>query len=178
MKTYTDRITLVFPIADKSRAGAASLQTLTVLDNGREIEDLIPLDPDKVADYASEFNLPLIAEIDAAQKAMTDAESSHAETVAMMQAEIDRLTSLIPPTPGPRQITRREFSARFDAMAPGKMRAIWDSDSDIAFQVCLALFTWDGPIDLDSPLLAQLLGGLVQTGFLTSDEMTAIIGAR
>lgn len=86
MITCTDRITLVFTIASKNRPAAASLQTLTILDSGREIEDLVPIDPDKVSDYAESFSLGLIAERDAL-----------AEQVATLTAEVDRLTALLPP---------------------------------------------------------------------------------
>lgn len=145
--------------------------------------------------WKSTYNAAMEAERDSlkidlatAQESLTKAESARDEAVAKtaslqsladqvpgLQVEVERLNALVPPPVGPRQITRREFSALFDSKAPGKMRATWDSDSDIAFQVCLALFTWDGLIDLDSPLLAQMLGGLAQAGLLTVDEMSAII---
>lgn len=87
-QTYPDRIVLVFPIAAKSRPAAASLQTLTVLESGREIEDVVPLDLDldAVSDYAEQFSLDLLAERDSLQAQLTEA-----------QAEIERLTALVPP---------------------------------------------------------------------------------
>jgi hypothetical protein len=63
MPIYTDRITLVFPIEDKKRAAAASLQTLEVTDSGKEFENLVPLDPALVADYAIEFNLGALGQV-------------------------------------------------------------------------------------------------------------------
>lgn len=42
MTIYTDRITLVFPIAAKNRQAAASLQTLKITDAGKEFETLVP----------------------------------------------------------------------------------------------------------------------------------------
>jgi DNA gyrase/topoisomerase IV subunit A len=67
MTIHTDRITLVFPIAAKNRQAAASLQTLEITESGQEFEKLVPLDPALVANYASAFNLPLIAELSTAQ---------------------------------------------------------------------------------------------------------------
>jgi septal ring factor EnvC (AmiA/AmiB activator) len=63
MTIHTDRIVLVFPIAAKNRQAAASLQTLEITESGKEFETLVPLDPVLVSQYASEFNLPLIAEL-------------------------------------------------------------------------------------------------------------------
>ena len=65
MTIYTDRIQLVFAINDpkKQRQAAASLQTLEITESGQEFEKLVPLDPAKVKDYASQFSLPLIAEL-------------------------------------------------------------------------------------------------------------------
>jgi hypothetical protein len=63
MAIHTDRIVLVFPIAAKNRQAAASLQTLEITESGKEFETLVPLDPAKVKDYASAFNLDLIAEV-------------------------------------------------------------------------------------------------------------------
>ena len=65
MAIYTDRITLVFPIAAKNRVAAASLQTLEITDSGKEFENLVPLDPALVADYASEFNLGALGQVTA-----------------------------------------------------------------------------------------------------------------
>jgi hypothetical protein len=63
MAIHTDRIVLVFPIAAKNRQAAASLQTLEITESGQEFEKLVPLDPAKVADYASQFNLPLLEKV-------------------------------------------------------------------------------------------------------------------
>jgi uncharacterized coiled-coil protein SlyX len=60
MTIHTDRIVLVFPIAEKNRQAAASLQTLEITESGKEFETLVPIDPALVADYVSEYNLPLI----------------------------------------------------------------------------------------------------------------------
>ena len=161
MKTYTDRIVLVFPIADKSRAAAASLQTLTVLDNGREIEDLIPLDPAKVADYASEFNLPIMAENERLTQQLKDAETSHAETVAAMQAEIERLTSLVPKPLGPRQTTAEDFFGRFSS--EDVMAIMQNKDPRVVLAV-VSLFVRSEAIDLDSQRLRDMIDGLIESG--------------
>ena len=91
MTIHTDRITLVFPIAAKNRAAAASLQTLEITESGREFENLVPLNPALVGDYAEKFSLGLIAERDllAAQVTTLTAEKTtlHAR-VAELEAEL------------------------------------------------------------------------------------------
>ena len=64
MTTYTDRIVLVFPIEAKNRVAAASLQTLEITESGKEFETVVPLDPALVADYASEFNLGALGQVE------------------------------------------------------------------------------------------------------------------
>ncbi|MFY7751415.1 MAG: hypothetical protein ACOVQU_06430 [Exiguobacterium acetylicum] len=92
MTIYTDRITLVFPITAKNRQAAASLQTLEITESGNEFEKLVPLDPAKVADYASQFNLPLLAEIEELKtkhaEAITKLEQDHATVLATKATEL------------------------------------------------------------------------------------------
>jgi hypothetical protein len=84
MTIHTDRIVLVFPIAAKNRQAAASLQTLEITESGKEFETLVPIDPALVADYASEFNLPLIAELSTAQ---TELAAKTTELATAVQAK-------------------------------------------------------------------------------------------
>lgn len=93
MTIHTDRIVFVFPIAAKSRAAAASLQTLEITESGREFETVVPLDVTAVGDYAEQFSLSVIAERD-----------SLAAQVAELTAEVARLTSLIPPPVDPNDV--------------------------------------------------------------------------
>jgi hypothetical protein len=101
MSIYTDRITLVFPIAAKGRAAAASMQTLEITESGREFESVVPLDVDALGDYANQFSLGLIDERDAL-----------AAQVAELTAEVARLTALVPapidPNAVPATITRTQ----------------------------------------------------------------------
>ena len=88
MATYTDRITLVFPIAAKSRQAAASLQTLEITESGNEFEKLIPLDPALVSQYASAFNLPLLADLATAQSDLAT-KTSQLEAVTQAKTALD-----------------------------------------------------------------------------------------
>lgn len=96
MTIYTDRIVLVFPIESKKRPAAAALQTLEITESGREIEEVIPLDPDQVKDYADAFNLPLVSELASVK---TDNESLRSalkelnEKYDALQSENIKLTS-------------------------------------------------------------------------------------
>jgi hypothetical protein len=100
MTTYTDRITLVFPIAAKNRQAAASLQTLEITESGKEFETLVPLDPALVNSYADEFNLASLATI---TQLTTDLAEANAKVepletqVASLTAQLEAL--LNPPGP-------------------------------------------------------------------------------
>jgi hypothetical protein len=87
MTIHTDRITLVFPIAAKNRQAAASLQTLEISESGNEFEKLVPLDPSKVADYAGQFNLPLLEKV-------TELESDLATKTSQLEATTQAKTAL------------------------------------------------------------------------------------
>ena len=87
MTIYTDRITFVFPIPEKGRPAAASLQTLEITDAGKEFETLVPLDPSKIADYASQFNLPLLERV-------TKLEADLATTTSQLEATTQAKTAL------------------------------------------------------------------------------------
>jgi predicted nuclease with TOPRIM domain len=105
MAIHTDRITLVFPIAAKNRQAAASLQTLEITESGKEFETLVPLDPALVSQYASEFNLPLIAELAEVKadlatattqlEATTQAKTTLEGQVATLEAEKQELRAEI-----------------------------------------------------------------------------------
>lgn len=161
MITHTDRITFVFPIASKNRQAAASLQTLTILDNGREIEDLIPLDPASVGDYAGAFSLGLIAERDAL-----------AEQIATLTAEVDRLTAMVPPPLPPRSIYPRELLGR---LTFSEVVAAIRTDDDAAIYAVANLQTTISPIDLDSEETQTLIGALVIAGILTPQRLVEIL---
>ena len=105
MAIHTDRIVLVFPIAAKQRQAAASLQTLEITESGQEFEKLVPLDPEKVKDHASQFNLPLLEKVteleaDLAAKTTELATVTQAKTtlegqVATLEAEKQALRAEI-----------------------------------------------------------------------------------
>jgi hypothetical protein len=105
MTIHTDRIVLVFPISAKNRQAAASLQTLEITESGKEFETLVPLDPALVSQYASEFNLPLIAELAEVKadlatattqlEAVTQAKTTLEEQVATLEAEKQELRAEI-----------------------------------------------------------------------------------
>ena len=97
MPIHIDRIVLVFPITGK-RPAAASLQTLEITDSGREFEELVPLDPTKVNDYATEFNLAALGQVetlttDLAKK--TTEYDSEVVKVTALKAENETLKTTI-----------------------------------------------------------------------------------
>ena len=95
MTIHTDRITLVFPIAAKNRQAAASLQTLEISETGNEFEKLVPLDPALVGNYASAFNLPLLADLATAQSELATA-TTQLETATQAKTTLeDQVATLL-----------------------------------------------------------------------------------
>jgi hypothetical protein len=169
MTIHTDRITIVFPIAAKNRQAAASLQTLEISETGNEFEKLVPLDPALVANYASQFNLPLLTELETANA-----------TIATLQARIDELEATIveltpPPKPAsvtPAQIRLWLIANGISLEAVAQMIAsIQDDTTRAAAQV-----RWEyGLVVLrDDPLVQQMGTAL---GFTTEQMDAAFVAA-
>lgn len=95
--------------------------------------------------------------------------------LATMTAERDAALAQIPPPPKPREVTPQALLLRVMSVAPHAIGKIWSSDSEVAGVVAATLFTWPGLIDLDSPKLAELLGGLGQAGLMTPEEIAKVL---
>lgn len=161
MTIYTDRLVLVFPIDAKKRPAAASLQTLEITESGRELENIVPLDVDAIGDYAESFSIGLLAERD-----------SLASQVVAMQAEIDRLTALIPPPLPPRSIYPRELLGRFTF---AEVVAAIRTDDEAAIYAVANLQTTVAPINLDSDETRTLIGALVVAKIITPERLAEIL---
>lgn len=161
MTIHTDRIVLVFPIAEKNRPAAASLQTLEITESGREFDNVVPLDVDAIGDYAESFSIGLLAERD-----------SLATQIATMQAEIDRLTALIPPPLPPRTLYPRELIGRFTF---AEVVAAIRTEDDAAIYAVANLQTTVAPINLDSEETRTLIGALVVAGIITTERLAEIL---
>lgn len=94
MSIHTDRIVLVFPIAQKNRQAAASLQTLEITDSGRELENLVPLDPALVNEYADEFNLGNLSKITELEADKTKLTTDLAAKTTAYDSEVAKVTAL------------------------------------------------------------------------------------
>lgn len=160
MTVHVDRIVLVFPIEAKGRKAAASLQTLEIVGN-REFEELVPIDPLALADYAPAFNLATIAERDAALLQITS-----------LTAEVERLTALVPLPIGPRQVYPRELLAR---LTFAEVVAAIRTDDDAAIYAVANLQTTVSPVDLDSEETRTLIGALAVAGILTPERLAEIL---
>ena len=96
MAIHTDRIVLVFPIAAKNRLAAASLQTLEITESGREFEELVPLDPSLVNDYANEFNLGALGQVATLESDLSTAIKTLEQTTTAktrLESQVDTLTT-------------------------------------------------------------------------------------
>jgi hypothetical protein len=102
-----------------------------------------------------------------AQKAIADTVPGLQEQVATLsvekaalQAEVERLTLLVPPPLGPREITPREFLAR---ISDQDKLTIWNSDDPRCAAAMWELFAATS-INLDSPVLAGMIDMLIEAG--------------
>ena len=175
MTIHTDRIVLVFPIAAKNRAAAASLQTLEITESGKEFETLIPLDPSLVNQYATEFNLGFEAEktqlVAAHKTALDSANATIATRDATIAALESRVAALLTELPfNPRIIDASKF---YERITKDEFAALSVSDDETLRTIAktiLAYKTNDWPVIFESPEFQGLIGYLVATGFLTEDR--------
>jgi cell division protein FtsB len=197
MAIHTDRITLVFPIAAKNRQAAASLQTLEITESGKEFETLVALDPALVSQYASEFNLPLIAELaevkadlatattqlEAATQAKTTLEGQVAtlttekqaltELTTTLQAKIADLEQYRPFNP---RILKGE--AFYNRVSKEDMVTLLASDDAMLVTVGKTIEAYRAnkwPVIIDSTDFQNLVGYVLQSGVFDEEEVVAIM---
>lgn len=91
---------------------------------------------------------------------------------ATMQAEIDRLTALVPPPIGPRQIYPRQLLGR---LTFAEVVAAIRTENDAAIYAVANLQTTVSPVDLDSEETRTLIGALVVAGILTPERLAEIL---
>lgn len=153
--------------ADGTVAGV-SVKTITTV-GGRDYEsDPIPLadtDDPAFVGFAEQFSASVVAERDEAVSAL---ESQR----ATMQAEIDRLTALIPPPLPARSIYPRELLGRFTF---AEVVAAIRTDDDAAIYAVANLQTTVAPISLDSEETRTLIGALVVAGIITTERLAEIL---
>lgn len=147
-------------------------------------DDPVPLSqagPDSDV-WKTTFNAAVLAENESLKTTLATIATDHEATLADLRSQIASLTAerdaalaQIPPVPGPREVTPAAVLGRIRDASPNSLQRIWSSELEIAALAAATLFTWPGMINLDSPLLAQLLGGLTQAGLLTADEVAKIL---
>lgn len=91
-----------------------------------------------------------------------------------LQAENDRLTALVPQPLGQRQVTPEQFLTRF---SPDDLVTIDQSKDPRVIIAKLTLQTRESVIDLDSPLLAGMIDGLIAAGIPIDETERARIFA-
>jgi hypothetical protein len=149
--------------ADGTVAGV-SIRTITTV-NGRDYEsDPMPLsgvsDP-AFAAFADQFAAAIVAERDEAVAA-----------IQPLQAEIDRLTALIPAPLPERSIYPRELLGRLTRSEV--IAALRSDDEDVIFAVA-NLQTTVSPVLLDAEETRMLIGSLVMAGILTPERMAEVL---
>lgn len=175
MTIHTDRIILVFPIAEKNRVAAASLQTLEITESGKEFETLIPLDPALVNDYAEEFNLGWEEEKTALVAAHKTALDTANATISTRDATIaaleTRVASLLAELPfNPRIIDASKFYERITKDEFAALSVADDETLRTIAKTILAYKANDWPVVFESTDFQGLIGYLVGTSFLTTER--------
>lgn len=204
MAIHTDRIVLVFPIAAKNRQAAASLQTLEITESGKEFETLVPLDPALLSQYASEFNLPLIAELSEAQaelaakttelatvtQAKTTLEAEKAELRELYDdlrqtlTEEEQLTATLQAKVADLE-QYRPFNPRiakgeafYNRVSKEDMVTLLASDDATLVTVGKTIEAYRAhhwPVVMDSTDFTNLVGYVMQSGVFDEAEVTAIL---
>jgi|GEM_PF-2613573 len=91
-----------------------------------------------------------------------------------LTAEVARLTALVPPPRGPREVTPEEFLTRF---SPADIVAIDLSQDPRVILAKVTLQTRSSVINLDSPILIGMIDGLIAAGIPIDDAERARIFA-
>lgn len=185
----TTRVRKVITAVDSAGVPFSEVHTETLVGNR-----WMPNDPTSLADagpeaaaWKSQFNAAVSAQFDAlkAQHAAAQAElatlttardaglqtiaslteqvetiPSLTERIAALTAERDELQSRVPPQPGPREVSPREFLAR---ISDADKIAIMSSRDPRCMAAMWTLFTTLS-VDLDSPILAELVDALIDAG--------------
>jgi prefoldin subunit 5 len=197
MTIHTDRIVLVFPITAKNRQAAASLQTLEITESGKEFETLVPLDPALLSQYASEFNLPLIAELATAQaelatattqlEAVTRVKTQLEAEVATLTTEKQTLTELTTTLQAkvadleqyrpfnPRILKGEAF---YNRVSKEDMVTLLTSDNPMLVTVGKTIEAYRAnqwPVVMDSTDFTNLVGYVMQSGVFDAEEVQAIM---
>lgn len=158
------------------KVSGVSIRTITTVD-GRDFEsDPRPLDgvdDPAFAGFAKQFGAAVTAERDALTARLAtltserDVLQNAVNTIpdlttknAELEAEVARLTLLVPPPVGPRELTPREFLAR---ISDQDKLTIWNSDDPRCAAAMWELFAATS-INLDSPVLAGMIDMLIEAG--------------
>lgn len=127
------------------------------------------------AAFVADFGQTQAEEIDSLTTERDAAVASLETQRATMQAEIDRLTLLLPSPVESYMITPAEFVARLEAASPGIIDRLWASDTKEAGRLAVTLFTWTTLIDCrPGGRLEGYLQTLVALGFMDSDAITKV----
>ena len=164
MAIYTDRIVLVFPIESKNRQAAASLQTLEVTESGKEFEAVVPLDPALVKDYAAEFNLGALGQVEELEA-----------TIATLEKRITELEQYRPYNP--RWLDGVAFYKRISQQ---DMETLLASDNPQLVTVGKTILAYrdnhkEWPVILDSPDFQNLVGYVLQSHVFDDADVEKIM---
>jgi len=147
------------------RNGKTAAQCRTETDGRLDDPKSIAVAGPEWSAFVADFGATQAAEIASLTAGRDEAVAALETQRATMQAEIDRLTALVPPPMGPREITPREFLNR---ISDEDKLAIMQSKDPRCLAAMWTLFTTLS-VDLDSPLLADLIDALIDAGIEIDD---------
>lgn len=124
--------------------------------------------------------LAQIADLTSARDQLTkDLQEQHSTQTAeraALQAEIDRLTALVPQPAADYEVTRSEFLARLLAADQRIIIDIWQSESPAAIMAVVTLLTHDGLVDLRvGSRTHQMLLSLIPLGIISEPQVQSLV---
>jgi hypothetical protein len=125
--------------------------------------------------FVADFGQAQAAEIAALTSERDEAVATLETQRATMQAEIDRLTALVPAPVANYMITPSVFVDRLEAASPGVIDRLWSSDTKEAGRLAVTLFTWSERIDCrPGGRLEGYLNLIVQMGLMDADSVVKV----
>jgi len=174
-------ISLEIAFADDGQAAKGAHIVEAVFIDG-EFMRLLPAKPlaestvEAVADYAAAFSASVVAQVTALTAERDAALAGVQSVTATMQAEIDRLTALVPAPVADYMITPSVFVERLESASPGVIDRLWQSDTKEAGRLAVTLFTWSDRIDCrPGGRLEGYLNLIVQMGFMDADSVAKVL---
>lgn len=167
--TYVERIEIVL---NKS-ASIKVIQLNEALEIDGVVRQITPVAASSVTDARVMAILDSVSQTVTAER--NEAVAALETQRVAMQAEIDRLTALVPAPVSDYMITPSVLVERLETASPGVIDRLWSSDTKEAGRLAVTLFTWSERIDCrPGGRLEGYLNLIVQIGFMAAEDVSKV----